>query len=248
MRTAHTWNRRGLTGPLSALLTASALGLGALTLVAPVSARDHKPVATSAAKKEIQEATTALRRVNQVRPIPQAYLDRALAVAVFDDLVKAAFIVGGQGGGGVLVRRAPDGGFGAPVFVKLAAGSVGAQIGASRTDAVFLFMDQTALDELQNGRVEFGTAINAVAGPATATADAASTTTRNHVLVYAKQEGLFAGASANGVKISIDKDDNAAVYGDTPAADLIGGRVATPEGLGSLADALKILGKPAVSE
>lgn len=244
MHTSHSWNQRGLTGPLYALITASALGLGALTLVAPVSARDHKPVATSEAKKEVLEASAALRRVAQARPIPAVYLDKALAVAVFDDLVKAAFIVGGQGGGGTYLHKSPNGGWAAPTFVNLAAGSVGAQIGASRTDAVFLFMNQTAIDELAAGRVEFGTNITAVAGPRTATAEEASTTTRAHVLVYAKQEGLFAGASANGVKIFFDKDDNAAVYGDTPMDDLIRGRVATPDGLGGLADALKAFGKP----
>jgi lipid-binding SYLF domain-containing protein len=245
MRTAHFRNRRGLTGPLSALFAASAFGLAALTLVQPVSARDTKPVATSTAKKEITEATSALRRVTQVRPIPQAYLDKALGVAVFDDLVKAAFIVGGQGGDGVFLRRTATG-WGAPAFVNLASGSVGAQIGASRTDAVFLFMDQAAIDALVDGRLEFGTNIVAVAGPRTATAPDANTTTRQHVLVYAKQEGLFAGASANGVKISFDKDDNAAVYGDSPMADVVNGKVSTPEGLGGLADALKGL-KPTSS-
>ena len=240
MRTAHSRNRRGLTGPLSALCAASAFGLAALTLVQPVSARDTKPVATSSAKKEISEATAALRRVAQVRPIPQAYLDRALAVAVFDDIVKAAFIVGGQGGNGVFVRRTGTG-WGAPAFVTLKAGSVGAQIGASRTDAVFLFMDQAAVDALVEGRLEFGTNIVAVAGPRTATAPEANTTTRQQVLVYAKQEGLFAGVSANGVKIGFDKDDNAAVYGDAAMADVLSGKVSTPEGLGGLADALKVL-------
>ena len=242
MHTANSWNRRGLTGPLWALVTASAFGLGALTLVQPVSARDTKPVATSAAKKEIVDASAALRRVAQARPIPQIYLDKALGIAVFDDLVKAALIVGGQGGGGVFVRRTPTG-WGAPAFVTLASGSVGAQIGASRSDAVFLFMDQGALDALAAGRFEFGTNITAVAGPATATAEQANTTTREHVLVYSKQEGLFAGASANGVKIMFDKDDNAAVYGDATAEDLIAGRVATPEGLGGFADTLKALAK-----
>jgi lipid-binding SYLF domain-containing protein len=240
MRTANSRNQRGLTGPLSALFAASALGLGALTLVAPVSARDTKPVATSSARKEVNEAAAALRRVASVRPIPQAYLDRALAIAVFDDIVKAAFIVGGQGGSGVYMRRTPTG-WGAPAFVTLKSGSVGAQIGASRTDAVFLFMDQTAVDALAEGRFEFGTNIVAVAGPKTATTPEANTSTRQQVLVYAKQEGLFAGVSANGVKIGFDKDDNAEVYGDTPMADLINGKVSTPEGLGGLADALKVL-------
>jgi lipid-binding SYLF domain-containing protein len=245
MATTQNWNRRGLAGPLCTIMIMAAIGLGALWLARPVSASEQ-PTVTAEAREEIQEAVAALRRVNQVRPIPQSVLDKALAVAVFDDLVKAAFIVGGTGGDGVLIRRT-EGGWSQPAFVNLAGASVGAQIGGSRSDAVFLFMDQVALDALKQGRMEFGTAVTATAGPTTATADAATRSTRSHVLVYAKQEGLFAGASANGVKITLDDDLNRGVYG-AAAADIMNATIDVPEPLGAIAKALKSLGKPGGSE
>jgi lipid-binding SYLF domain-containing protein len=201
---------------------------------------------TAEAREEIQQAAAALRRVNQARPIPPALLDKALAVAVFDDLVKAAFIVGGTGGDGVLLRRT-GAGWSQPLFVNLAGASVGAQIGGARSDAVFLFMDQVALDALKEGRIEFGTAVTATAGPTTATAENATRSTRSHVLVYAKQEGLFAGASANGVKITLDNEMNRAVYGPG-AADLMTSTIDVPEPLAGIAAALKSLGRPRGSE
>jgi lipid-binding SYLF domain-containing protein len=171
--------------------------------------------------------------------------DKALGVAVFGNLVKGAFIVGGTGGDGVFMRKTATG-WGAPAFVNLAGASVGAQIGAARTDAVFFFMDQTALDALAGGRLEFGTSIQAVAGPAVANAETLSKSTIQHVYVYAKQEGLFAGASANGMAIHFDNDENKAVYGEA-ASDLVTGKIDTPTGLEGLAEALKASIKPSSS-
>lgn len=221
-----------------------------LTVSAPVPGHAQAPAAsapamtvTDDAREEVQEATAAFRRVTQARAIPPAALARAEAIAVFDDLVQAAFIVGGRGGDGVLLRRVPGGGWSAPVFVKLGGASVGAQIGGSRTDVVMLFMDRTALDALAEGRLEFGTEFTAVAGPRSATAETLSKSTREHVLVYTRDEGLFAGAAFGGAKITLDEDLNREVYGD--AADkLLQGQPREGKELTALADALKNLAKP----
>jgi lipid-binding SYLF domain-containing protein len=157
---------------------------------------------------------------------------------VFGNLVKAAFIVGGTGGDGVFMRKTGSG-WGAPAFVNLAGASVGAQIGGSKTDAVLFFMDQASLDALAAGRFEFGTAINAVAGPASATAETLSKSTVNEVYVYAVQEGLFAGASANGTTIKFDNEENQAVYGAATPQDFMAGKVEAPKGLEGLALAIK---------
>jgi lipid-binding SYLF domain-containing protein len=159
---------------------------------------------------------------------------------VFGNLVKAAFIVGGTGGDGVFVRKTETG-WGAPAFVNLAGASIGAQIGGSKTDAVLVFMDQASLDALAAGRFEFGTAITAVAGPASATAETLSKSTINQVYVYAVQEGLFAGASANGTTLRFDNEENREVYGAavTPQDFMVAGKLETPKGLEGFAAAIK---------
>jgi lipid-binding SYLF domain-containing protein len=205
----------------------------------PVAASDDaKFNVTADAREEVQDATAAFQRVIAVRPIPQILLDKAEAVAVFSNLVKAAFIVGGTGGDGVIVRRAPGGGWGAPAFINLAGASVGAQIGGAKTDAVFLFMTPASVDRLKAGKLEFGTEFQAVAGPTTANAETLSQSTAKHVFVYSKQEGLFAGASGHGTAFSIDNEENREVYGaSTP--ELLAGTVSTPAGLEMFAKALK---------
>jgi lipid-binding SYLF domain-containing protein len=244
MAMTQNWHRRGLAGPLFTICLMAVMGLAALWLARPVSARNAPPIPTQAptvtddAREEIRDATAALQRVTAVKPIPQAVIDKALGVAVFGNLVKAAFIVGGTGGDGVFVRKMGEK-WGAPAFVNLAGASVGAQIGGSKTDAVLLFMDQASLDALAAGRFEFGTAINAVAGPASATAETLSTSTVNKVYVYTVQEGLFAGASANGTTIRFDNEENQAVYGAATPQDFMAGKVETPKGLEGFAMAIK---------
>jgi lipid-binding SYLF domain-containing protein len=68
----------------------------------------------------------------------------------------------------------------------------------------------------------------------------------NKVFVYSKEEGLFAGASANGMTIQFDNEENKAVYG-AAASDLITGKIDTPKGLEGLAQALKASVKPSAS-
>jgi SH3 domain-containing YSC84-like protein 1 len=243
MSTTHNWNNRGLAGPLCTIMLMAVMGLAALWLARPVSASDGQATVTADAREDLQEATAALGRVTAVKTIPSAVIDKALAVAVFGNLVKAAFIVGGTGGDGVFMRKAPGGGWGAPAFVNLAGASVGAQIGGSKTDAVVFFMDQASLDALRTGKFEFGTAVTANAGPTTATAETLSRSTLKGVYVYARHDGLFAGASASGTTIRFDDEENKAVYG-TRTADLITGQVETPKGLEGFGQAFKALMKP----
>ena len=247
MATTQNWHRRGLAGPLCTIMIMAVMGLAALWLARPVSARDAQtpPTVTADARKELDQATMALRRVAAKKTIPAAIADKALGVAVFGNLVKAAFIVGGTGGHGVFMRKTATG-WAAPAFVNLAGASVGAQIGGERSDAVFFFMDQTSIDALASGRFEFGTAISAVAGPAVARAETLSTSTLKGIYVYSSHEGLFAGAAANGTTIHFDKEENTAVYG-AGASNLATGTVDTPTGLEGLAQALKAALKPSAS-
>src|SRR5262245_39559313 len=95
------------------------------------------------ATKHAQEAAKVFEEIMRApdNGIPQDLLNRAEAVAVFPKVVKAAFIIGGSGGKGVISRRTPQG-WSAPAFFKLGGGSFGAQIGAEETDYVLLFMNE----------------------------------------------------------------------------------------------------------
>jgi lipid-binding SYLF domain-containing protein len=167
------------------------------------------------AASQSQKAADVFTEIMNVpeKAIPQGLLDKAEAIAVFPGVIKAGFIIGGRGGRGVISRRL-KGGWSAPAFFNLGGGSIGLQIGASKTDFVLLFMNEEALGGLLKDKFEIGGEGSAAAGPvgrsASATTDAQL---KAGILSYSRSKGLFAGLEIKGVVISPDNDDNVPVYG-----------------------------------
>ena len=124
---------------------------------------------------------------------------KARAILVFPSITKAGFMVGGQGGQGVLfVDRQPVG------YYSLYAGSFGLQIGAQKFSYALFFITQSALDYLQKSK---GWAIGS--GPSVVVIDQGKAKTMNTTTlsqdVYAfpfGQKGLMAGLGLEGSKIT----------------------------------------------
>jgi lipid-binding SYLF domain-containing protein len=198
----------------------------ALCLTATVATAQSKKAA-----KKIAEATQRSQKAARVftevmaapdKAIPKDLLDKAEAVAVFPNVIKAGFIVGGRGGSGVISRRV-KGGWSAPAFFKLGGGSVGLQIGASSTDFVLLFMNEDALKGLLEDKFEIGGEGSVAAGPVGRAASASTNLTLDAgILSYSRSKGLFAGLELKGVVIDPDNDDNEAVFG-MKASDIFTG-------------------------
>jgi len=142
--------------------------------------------------------------------------------------LKAAFVVGGRKGDCVISRRTLKRQWGAPVFYNMAGGSFGAQIGATKTDYVLLFMNGDALKGLMEDKFELGGEAEATAGPVGRAAGAETTPNlKAGILSYSRSKGLFAGLSLKGVAITPDNDLNQAFY-DRKAAELIASQEDTP--------------------
>lgn len=201
------------------------VGVFCLTFLSGVVAAQGKQA------KKINEATERSRKAARVfteimaapdKAIPRDLLDKAEAVAVFPNVIKAGFIVGGRGGSGVISRRI-KGGWSAPAFFKLGGASVGLQIGASSTDFVLLFMNEDALKGLLEDKLELGGEGSVAAGPVGRAAAASTNLTLDAgIISYSRSKGLFAGLELKGVVINPDNDDNRAVY-DLTARDILTG-------------------------
>jgi lipid-binding SYLF domain-containing protein len=98
------------------------------------------------------------------RSIPRDLMRKASAVVVFPGVLKGAFVVGGQGGKGIVVRRTKDG-WSAPAFLKMAGGSFGLQAGGSKIDYVMLVMNDGGLKGLLEDKFEMGGEASVSAGP-----------------------------------------------------------------------------------
>lgn len=170
-----------------------------------------------AAVDRIDKASDVIEDVMKVRErsIPSDLMDKAKAIVIFPGTVKAAFIVGGQGGNGVAIRRVGKG-WSAPAFVNMAGGSVGLQIGGQKTDYILLIMNDKGLKNLLADKFEIGGEGSVAAGPVGRTAAASTNATMDaEILTYSRSKGIFAGISLKGVLISQDQDMNQAVFQKT---------------------------------
>jgi lipid-binding SYLF domain-containing protein len=184
----------------------------------------------SAQKKRMRDAerhsSAAARVFEQImavrdRSIPKELLDRAEAIAVFPGVVKAAFIIGGSGGQGVISRRV-RGGWSAPAFFNLGGGSLGLQIGAQKTDYVLLIMNEEGLKGLMEDKFEMGGEVSVAAGPVGRTASATTNATLDAgILSYSRSKGAFIGAALKGGVINPDNNLNEAVYEGKKASEVL---------------------------
>jgi SH3 domain-containing YSC84-like protein 1 len=204
------------------MLYSLALLLGASAAVAEISSSDAK---------RLSNAATVVRelRATPDKGIPEDSWNRAECVAVIPGLKKAAFVIGGEFGQGVLSCRSGRM-WSAPVFLELQKGSAGFQIGAEQIDVVLLMMNRQGVEKLLENKVNLGGDASIAAGPvgraASASTDAGLTA---EILAYSRAQGVFAGLDLSGGVLRPDKDSNSRAYGSVPIRDvLFANKVMTP--------------------
>ena len=203
-------------------------------------ARDQKE------NERIQNAGTVMKEIlNVPDDIPRDLLDKARCVIVLPSVLKAAFVVGGDYGRGVMECRTGGdfrGAWGAPTMMALEGGSVGLQIGGEATDFVILVMNNRGAESLLHSKVKLGADAAVSAGPKGRDAQAdTDITMRAEMLSYSRSRGVFAGVSLEGSTLRPDMEANRRLYGkDVSATQLIReSKVAAPESAHTLLSALK---------
>ena len=114
------------------------------------SSRDDLQARIDAAKTVLGQIMSA-----QDRSIPSNILARATCVGVVPGLKKAAFVFGGQYGQGVVTCRTGHG-WSAPVFIRMAGGSWGLQLGAQSTDLVLIAVNDRGFQDLLKNKFKIG--------------------------------------------------------------------------------------------
>jgi lipid-binding SYLF domain-containing protein len=200
------------------------LSISLLVVMCAAAVSAQKKSRLQDATRHASEAAKVFTEIMNVRDkaIPQELLDKAEAIAVFPGVIKAAFIIGGRGGQGVISRRTRNG-WTAPAFFNLTGGSFGAQIGAQKNDYIFLIMNEQGVKGLLEDKFEIGGEVGVVAGPVGREAAASTNATLDAgILSYSRSKGAFIGAALKGVVISPDNDLNEAVYGKKATEVLTG--------------------------
>lgn len=183
-------------------------------------------------RDRLEKARMVVNELSQTpdKGIPNQIMEKAVCVAVVPSMKKAAFGIGGQYGQGVVTCRTGHG-WSAPVFIRLAGGSYGFQIGAKATDLVMVAMNQQGMQELLKSKFKIGADASAAAGPVGR--EAAANTSINmsaELLTYSRAKGLFAGIDLDGTSVSQNQDDTDVFYGHHyEFRQILSGGVPVPE-------------------
>lgn len=202
------------------------LGLAALFTAITVQAAAVDPGDRIEAATEILDKTVGMPE----QEIPPALLRNAQAIAVIPGVIKAGFVIGGSYGRGLMSVRDSSGRWSQPIFLTLAAGSLGWQIGAQSTDVVLVFKTRRSVEGIIHGTFTLGADAAVAAGPVGRRGEAATDVDlKAEILSYSRSRGLFAGVSLEGAKLDIDNKANHEFYGrDVSTKDIMEGGVGAP--------------------
>jgi lipid-binding SYLF domain-containing protein len=216
-----------------------------VTLVAGLLVVMTTPAADN--KKEVERVENSGTVINEILnipdDIPQSLLDKSECVIVLPSVLKAAFIVGGSYGRGVMTCRTGEkftGPWGSPTMIALEGGSFGLQIGGTESDLVLLVMNDHGMKHLLENKFTLGAEATAAAGPvgrdATAQTDAMM---HAEMLSYSRARGIFGGLTLEGATLRPDNDANRELYGkDMSNRQILTGDVATPPAAEKLTHAI----------
>jgi SH3 domain-containing YSC84-like protein 1 len=171
----------------------------------------------------LQSAQNVIDQIESVpdKAVPDGIARKAKCIAVIPGVVKGAFIVGAEYGQGVVTCRTGHGWSG-PVFIRLAGGSFGFQIGGQGTDLVIVALNDKGFQDLLHDKFKIGGDASAAAGPVGRDAQASTDLSmRAELLTWSRSRGVFAGIDLNGISVSQNAADTDTLYGGDHSFDSI---------------------------
>jgi lipid-binding SYLF domain-containing protein len=181
-------------------MTTRANAVGRMLLLGAMLPLMSAPVATAASRQELdRDGTHALQSLVAKNAATRLLDEKAHAVLVFPNIVKAGFMFGGQIGEGVLLKgRKPA------AYYNSVAGSYGLQAGLQVFGYALFFRNDAALKYLdKSDGWELGVGPSIVVVDAGIGASLTSTTLTQDVYAFIfDQKGLMAGIGIQGSKIT----------------------------------------------
>lgn len=198
------------------LTTFVAITLAAITLTLPASAKPvvhPKPMvcpissASGRTGKLVADATATFNDFRGV--VPEDVLRRAKGIIIVPSLVKVGFIIGGQGGDAILLRRNGNV-WSYPAFYSLGSPSLGIQAGISSAQVILVIMTDRALAAVQQERFRLGSE----AGIAILMAgdNSGATSYSGDIIGWARAAGAYLGLTINDSTLEQQPEMNAEYY------------------------------------
>ena len=215
-------NRAGMLGAIALLA-------GGFMCVAPggsaAFAQTSQQVTVDGARKVLSD----LRRDKEFGNATQL-LRQAKAVLIVPRLVTGGFIVGGEGGNGVLLARR-SGGWSDPAFYALGAASFGLQAGLEQSEVVMLIMTQKGLDGVLKDQFKIGAQAGiTVATLGSGVEGAIGGASLPDIVVWSSSSGVYGGLTLDGSVIKAEADMDSQYYGrPVTSRDVLFGNVANTQ-------------------
>jgi len=206
------------------LLGAAALLVGTV-LVAPLAhAQSSQQVTVDGARKVLADL-----RHDKAFGNAASLMRQAKAVMIVPKLLKGGFIVGGEGGDGVLMVHG-RGGWSDPAFYVIGAVSFGLQAGLEQSEMILLIMTQKGLDGVLRDNFKIGAQAGiAVATLGSGVEGAIGGASPPDVVVWSSSTGLYGGLTVDGSVIRAEPNQDSSYYGHTlTSRDVLFGKTSSP--------------------
>jgi lipid-binding SYLF domain-containing protein len=200
--------------------------LGAVALGAPLAeAQTTQQVTIDGARKVLADLRQDKAFGNAAQLARQAK-----AVLIVPRLLKGGFIVGGEGGNGVLMVQ-HEGRWSLPAFYVLGSASFGLQVGLEQSELIMLIMTQKGLDGVLRDQFKIGAQAGiSVATLGSGVEGAIGGVSPPDIVVWSSSTGLYGGLTVNGSIIKAAPEQDAEFYGrKVTSRDVLFGRIDSPK-------------------
>lgn len=141
-------------------------------------------------------------------------LAQAQGLMIFPSAFKGAFVLGAEGGDGVLIVKDKNGQWGYPAFYTMGAGSLGFQIGAVASEIILVLRSDRAVQAVVYNQGKLGADMGVTIGNIGGGLEGSTTTNvRADIIGFSHGTGAYAGFSLEGAALVRRKDMNEAYYG-----------------------------------
>lgn len=141
------------------------------------------------------------------------------AVALVPTMLKAGFLVGGEYGEGLILRR-ENGKWYGPSFYNIGGASFGFQLGMQSVSLLMAIINEKGVNAFLSSKTKLGGDVAVAAGPVGRRAEAATDAqAKASIYSYSMSKGLFAGVSLEGSVISKSVKRNKEYWGAETTAD-----------------------------
>ncbi len=213
--------------PILKFAAAATLAVGFLAATAPGTAAlasDQTAILSDA------RATVEDMKSDETFGPSRDLLRRARAVLIIPKLVKGGFIIGGEGGDGVLIAHNHSG-WGSPAFYTMGSASFGFQIGLEQAQLVLFIMSDRALRAVERSEFKFGAGAGLTVVTVGASAEGATSgNLSGDIIVWTSAKGAYGGLTLNGSVVKPRDDWNNDFYGRTVTVhEILGSEVKNPQ-------------------